>query len=156
MSGIAVRFGGTIDKIMGDSIMVFFGDPVSRGVQNDAISCVSMAIAMRKAMEKLQQRWQSAGIKEIPSLRMGINTGLCKVGNFGTEHHLNYTLLGRSVNLASRLESAACDEEILISLSTYELVKHSIDCTNRGEIAVKGFSKPVIAYSVIDMIKQEN
>jgi len=156
MSGIAVRFGGTIDKIMGDSIMVFFGDPVSRGVQNDAISCVSMAIAMRKAMKKLQQRWQSAGIKEIPSLRMGINTGLCKVGNFGTEHHLNYTLLGRSVNLASRLESAACDEEILISLSTYELVKHSIDCTNRGEIAVKGFSKPVIAYSVIDMIKQEN
>ena len=155
MSGIAVRFGGTIDKIMGDSIMVFFGDPVSRGVQHDAISCVSMAITMRKAMKKLQQRWQSDGIKEPPSLRMGINTGLCKVGNFGTEHHLNYTLLGRSVNLASRLESAAYDEEILISLSTYELVKHSINCTNRGEIPVKGFSKPVIAYSVFDMIKQE-
>ena len=87
---------------------------------------------------------------------MGINTRLCKVGNFGTEHRLNYTILGRLVNLASRLESAACDEEILMSLSTYELVKHSIDSTNRSEIPVKRFSKPVTAYSVIDMIKQEN
>ncbi len=107
MSKIAVRFGGTIDKIMGDSIMVFFGDPRSRGVKNDAVSCVSMALAMKKSMAELQSRWQLQGIETPPSIRIGINSGLCRVGNFGSAFYLNYTLLGRSVNLASRLETAA-------------------------------------------------
>jgi class 3 adenylate cyclase len=85
MSEIAFRFGGTVDKVIGDSIMVFFGDPESRGVQSDAVRCVSMAIAMRKAMQELQLRWQAEGIEQPTGLRMGINSGVCKVGNFGTE-----------------------------------------------------------------------
>ena len=151
MSEIAMRFGGTIDKIIGDSIMVFFGDPESRGIKNDALSCVSMALAMRKAMTKLKNRWQAVGIENPPSIRMGINSGLCKVGHFGTEHHLTYTLLGRSVNLASRLESAADNDEILISFSTYSLVKDIVNCVPKGQLAIKGFSQPIIAYSAVDL-----
>ena len=147
MSEIALRFGGTIDKIIGDSIMVFFGDPESRGIEKDALSCVSMALTMREAMTKIRQRWQAAGIENPPSIRMGINSGLCKVGHFGSEHHLTYTLLGQAVNLASRLEAAADNEEILISLSTYSLVKETVSCTPKGQLAIKGFSKPIIAYS---------
>ncbi len=103
MTEIVLRFGGPLDKIIGDSIMVFFGDPESRGIENDTLSCVSMALTMRTAMAKLKTRWRVTGIENPPSLRMGINTGLCKVGHFGTERLLTYTLLGRSVNLASRL-----------------------------------------------------
>ena len=151
MNEIAMRFGGTIDKIIGDSIMVFFGDPESRGIKNDALSCVSMALAMRKSMTKLKNRWQAVGIENPPSIRMGINSGLCKVGHFGTEHHLTYTLLGRSVNLASRLESAADNDEILISFSTYSLVKDIVNCIPKGQLAIKGFSQPIIAYSAVDL-----
>ena len=61
-----MRFGGTIDKIIGDSIMVFFGDPESRGINNDALSCVSMALATRKSMTKLKNRWQAVGIENQP------------------------------------------------------------------------------------------
>ena len=151
MNEIAMRFGGTIDKIIGDSIMVFFGDPESRGIKNDALSCVSMALAMRKSMTKLKNRWQAVGIENPPSIRMRINSGLCKVGHFGTEHHLTYTLLGRSVNLASRLESAADNDEILISFSTYSLVKDIVNCIPKGQLAIKGFSQPIIAYSAVDL-----
>ena len=153
MSEIAFRFGGTIDKVIGDSIMVFFGDPESRGVRSDAVTCVSMAIAMRKAMEDLQLRWHKEGIERPPALRMGINSGLCKVGNFGTENRLDYTLLGRAVNLASRLESSAESNEILLSEDTYGLVKDTIHCIHKGQISIKGFSEAVNVYSAIDLHK---
>ena len=153
MSEIAFRFGGTVDKVIGDSIMVFFGDPESRGVRSDAVRCVSMAIAMRKAMQELQLRWQAESIKHPKGLRMGINSGVCKVGNFGTENRLDYTLLGRAVNLASRLESAAQSNQILLSEDSYGLVKDAIHCEDQGQIAIKGFSEPVKVYSVVDLHK---
>lgn len=154
MSEIAFRFGGTIDKVIGDAIMVFFGDPESRGVRSDATTCVSMAIAMRNAMEDLQLRWLKEGIIERPlALRMGINSGLCKVGNFGTENRLDYTLLGLAVNLASRLESSAESNEILLSEDTHGLVKDTVHCIDKGQISIKGFSEAVNVYSAIDLHK---
>jgi len=153
MSEIAFRFGGTVDKVIGDSIMVFFGDPESRGVRSDAISCVSMALAMKKSMKELQARWAVEGIANPPALRMGINSGVCKVGNFGTENRLDYTLLGRAVNLASRLESSAQSHEILVSKDTYDLIKDAVKCTDKGQILVKGFAEPINVFSVIDLHK---
>ena len=153
MSEIAFRFGGTVDKVIGDSIMVFFGDPESRGVRSDAVRCVSMAIAMRKAMHELQLRWQAEGIEHPVGLRMGINSGVCKVGNFGTENRLDYTLLGRAVNLASRLESSADSNEILLSEDTYGLIGDSIHCIDKGQISIKGFAEPVKVYSAVDLHK---
>lgn len=153
MSEIAFRFGGTVDKVIGDSIMVFFGDPESRGVRSDAISCVSMALSMQRAMKELQARWRAEGIVNPPGLRMGINSGTCKVGNFGTENRLDYTLLGRAVNLASRLESAAKNNEILVSKDTYDLIKDAVHCSDKGQIQIKGFAEPINVFSVTDLHK---
>lgn len=153
MSQIALQHGGTIDKFIGDAIMVFFGDPTSNGAKADCMAAVSMAIAMKKHMKELQRRWASQGIETTMEIRMGLNTGFCAVGNFGTEDRLDYTLLGTEVNLASRLESAAEPGEILISHETYSLVKDQIMCRDKGDIQVKGYQQPVRVYSVVDFRK---
>lgn len=153
MSHIIHKYGGTIDKFIGDAIMVFYGDPASRGTKADCLACVSMAIEMKKHMRILQQRWMDQGIETPLEIRMGINTGYCTVGNFGTEQRLDYSILGTEVNLASRLESAAPAGEILVSHETYSLVKDSIYCEERGTVTVKGFSHPIRVYSVIDFRK---
>lgn len=153
MTKIVAHFGGTIDKFMGDAIMVLFGDSTSKGVKDDCLRGVHMAIAMKKRMKSLQQEWWSQGIKRPLQIRMGINTGYCTVGTFGTSTHLDYTVLGTHVNLASRLESAAAPDEILISHETWSLVKDSVLCRDKGEILVKGFSAPVKVYEVAGLRK---
>ncbi|RRV12880.1 adenylate cyclase [Stutzerimonas xanthomarina] len=150
MSKIALKYGGTIDKFVGDCVMVFFGDPSSQGAKKDAVAAVSMAIAMRKHMKVLRQQWRAQGITKPMEIRMGINTGYCTVGNFGADTRMDYTIIGREVNLASRLESAAEASEILISHETYSLIKDVIMCRDKGQIAVKGFSRPVQIYQVVD------
>ena len=151
MSKLALKYGGTIDKFVGDCVMVFFGDPNSLGAKQDALAAVSMAIAMRKHMKVLRQQWRAQGITKPLEIRMGINTGYCTVGNFGAETRMDYTIIGREVNLASRLESAAEIGEILISHETYSLVKDVIMCRDKGQIAVRGFTRPVQTYQVIDL-----
>lgn len=154
MSKIVTQHGGTIDKFMGDAIMVLFGDSNSQGVKADCVRCVSMAIAMKKKMRSLQLEWFNQGIKKPLQIRMGINTGYCTVGTFGTSSHLDYTVLGTQVNLASRLESAAEPDEILISHETWSLCKDVIMCRDKGEIQVKGFALPVKVYQVADFRKE--
>lgn len=150
MSRIALKYGGTIDKFVGDAIMVFFGDPDTKGTKKDAEACVSMAIEMRRHMKVLRQKWSSQGIKTPLEIRMGINTGYCTVGNFGAETRMDYTIIGKEVNLASRLENAADSGEILISYETYSLVKDTILCREKGQINAKGFSRPIPIYQVVD------
>ncbi len=151
MSRIALQHGGTIDKFIGDCVMVFFGDPETRGAKEDAESAVSMAIAMRKHMKVLRQQWRSKGITRPLEIRMGLSTGYCTVGNFGAENRMDYTIIGREVNLASRLESAAEAGEILIPHETYSLVKDLVMCRDKGQIKVKGFSRPVQIYQVVGL-----
>ena len=111
MSKIALEHGGTIDKYIGDAIMIFFGDPESLGEKEDAIACLKMAISMKKKLSKMRREWDVLGISSPLRVRMGINTGFCTVGNFGSDERLDYTIVGGSVNLASRLESAAGVDE---------------------------------------------
>lgn len=150
MSRIALKYGGTIDKFVGDAILIFFGDPASRGQKQDAIACVLMALEMRKKMKLLRQHWKREGISKPLQVRMGINTGYCTVGNFGAETRMDYTIIGREVNLASRLESVAQPGEILIAESTYNLVRDVIMCRDRGQINVKGFTKTVPIFEIVD------
>ena len=150
MSQIALKYGGTIDKFVGDSIMIFFGDPTSRGSKEDTTACVAMAIEMRKHMKVLRQKWKSQGIRTPLEIRMGISTGYCTVGNFGAENRMDYTIIGKEVNLASRLESMAEPGEILVSYETFSLIKEMIMCRDKGEIVVKGFARPVPIYSIVD------
>ncbi len=152
MSKIAQDYAATIDKYVGDAIVIFFGDPETRGVQEDAISCVEMAIAMRCRMDELRKIWRDRGIEDPLECRMGINTGYCTVGNFGSESRMDYTIIGAGVNLASRLETAAARSEILISYETYALVKRCVSCEQRAPINVKGINRPVATFQVIDLI----
>ncbi len=154
MSRIAMKYGGTIDKFVGDAILIFFGDPTSRGQKQDAVACVAMAIEMRKKMKIMRQKWGSYGTNKPLQIRMGVNTGYCTVGNFGAESRMDYTIIGKEVNLASRLESVAQPNEILISESTYSLIRDTIMCRDRGQINVKGFSKSVPIYDVVDHRKE--
>lgn len=151
MSRIALQYGGTIDKFIGDSVMVFFGDPVSRGAKQDAEAAVCMAIAMRKHMKVLRQQWRSQGITRPLEIRMGLSTGYCTVGNFGADMRMDYTIIGREVNLASRLESAAEAGEILIPHETWSLTKDLVMCRDKGHINVKGFTRPVQIYQVVGL-----
>ncbi len=106
MSRIALDHGATIDKYVGDAIVIFFGDPETKGVKEDALACVKMAIAMRKRMNDLQVIWRDLGIEKPLRVRMGIHTGFCTVGNFGSEDRMDYTIIGGAANIASRLEIA--------------------------------------------------
>jgi PAS domain S-box-containing protein len=158
MSEIALARGATIDKYIGDSILAFFGDPETRGVKEDAMACVNMAIAMQRRMGELQAEWRDRGLQKPFQLRIGINTGYCTVGNFGSEDRMDYTIIGSEVNLASRLQSHAELGGILLSHETYSLVKDRVFAEERTAIRAKGIAKPVRNYAVIapvdDLIAQ--
>jgi adenylate cyclase len=154
MSKIALEHGATIDKYVGDAVMAFFGDPETRGVKEDAVACVNMAVAMQKRIRQLQWEWRDAGLEKPFQLRIGINTGYCTVGNFGSEDRMDYTIIGNEVNLASRLQSHAELGGILISHDTYSLVKDVVLTEERDPIQAKGFSKPVRNYKVLDHYNQ--
>ena len=155
MTEIVFRFGGTLDKVIGDSIMVF-GDPSSRGAKKDAVACICMALAMKESMANLKKRWLEAGIKNPPSIRMGINTGNFRVGNFGTLTKLNYTVMGNTVNLASYLESIAEPNEILISENTYILVKDRFHLTKKDPENFQWLTKKLNLYAVDKFIPNIN
>ena len=148
MSKIALRWGGTIDKYIGDAIMIFFGDPASKGEKADAVNCVRMAMEMVDQLAEVRAIWKDKGLALPLNARMGIHTGICTVGNFGSEDRLDYTVIGNGVNLASRLESNAKPNSILISEDTYLHVRSEINCSKNNTIKVKGVSYPVQTYKV--------
>ncbi|MEO3431297.1 adenylate/guanylate cyclase domain-containing protein [Pelagibius sp. CAU 1746] len=153
MSRIALSHGATIDKYVGDAILLFFGDPESKGVKEDAVACVEMALTMRQRLAELSEIWRGAGIENPLQCRMGIHTGYCTVGNFGSEDRLDYTIIGSSVNTASRLESLATPGEILISYETYAHVCDRIRCEEYGQVEVKGLAYPIATFRVIDTLE---
>ncbi|MGI9570575.1 MAG: adenylate/guanylate cyclase domain-containing protein, partial [Desulfobulbia bacterium] len=155
MSNIALEHGATIDKFVGDAIVIFFGDPESKGVKEDALACVRMAIAMQRRMSELQETWRESGIEKPLQCRTGINTGFCTVGNFGSEDRMDYTIIGGGVNLASRLESAAEPGEILLSYETFAQVKDQIQCEEKDKIQVKGIAYPVATYRALETFDRQ-
>ncbi len=151
MSSIALEHGATIDKFIGDAIMLFFGDPETRGPRDDAVACVRMAIAMQQRMRDLQAEWRERGQEHVFQLRIGINTGFCTVGNFGSDDRVDYTIIGNEVNLASRLQTHADLGGILLAHETHALVKDDVITEETGTITVKGFAKPVKTYRVVGL-----
>ncbi|MBN2825769.1 MAG: PAS domain S-box protein [Campylobacterales bacterium] len=149
MVNIALQYGATIDKFMGDGVMIFFGDPQSQGEEEDALRCVLMAIDMRQKVKEMVPIWKSKGLNKPIEIRMGISTGEVTVGNFGGTHRLDYTIIGEHVNLASRLEGEAKPDTILISQPTYDLIKDKISTQPVGELMLKGIMQPVRTYEVI-------
>jgi len=145
MVDIVFKYEGTVDKYIGDGLMVFFGAPEPQ--QDHAVRCVKAAIEMQKKCRELKEKWTNEGLFPL-RIRIGINTGVVVVGNFGTPKKLSYTALGSDVNLANRLESNAPVEGIMISRRTYELVKDVIPTQPHEPIMVKGLDTPVEVYTV--------
>ena len=149
MAQTVLKHGGTLDKFIGDAVLVFFGDPESRGVKEDAVACVGMALEMKTVIEQLKGEWANAGISSQFEIRMGITSGYCNVGNFGSDERMDYTIIGNQVNLASRLESNASAGEILISQETHTLVQDAFRCIPMTPINAKGFPEPVPVFQVV-------
>ena len=148
MESIISKYNGTLDKYMGDAIMVFFGDPTTRSTQEDALSCVKMAMEMQNQIHDLSGECDEHGLDKAFQIRVGISTGYCTVGNFGSEEHMDYTIIGNPVNAASRLESAACPGETLISHNTWTLIKEYVEGEEMDAIVVKGLRDPLRVYRV--------
>ncbi|SCA55555.1 Adenylate cyclase (fragment) [Candidatus Terasakiella magnetica] len=148
MTTIALKHGATIDKFIGDAMLMFFGDPKSNGVIEDAKACVRMAIEMQQKMEDLKDMWLHKGFDKPFRMRVGINTGYCNVGNFGSDHRMDYTIIGGEVNLAARLEQASDSDGILLSSETHALVKDIVDAQEREPIQVKGIARDVRTFAV--------
>lgn len=156
MSSIAIKCGGTIDKFIGDAVMVFFGDPESEGEAEDALRAIEMALLMQQRIGELQGHWKKLGLPKPMMVRMGITSGYCTVGNFGSDKRLDYTALGRPVNLASRLEGLADPGSVLISDSTCNLVSEHVSCEPVGEVSPRGFSRPVEVFKVLEFRSAEH
>ena len=110
-----------------------------------------MAIAMQRRMQELQSEWLDMGLERPFELRIGINTGFCTVGNFGSAERMDYTIIGNEVNLAARLESLAEVGGILMAHETHALVKDRVLAEEGDTLTVKGFAKPVRTYSVVGL-----
>jgi class 3 adenylate cyclase len=146
MSAIAQRHGGTVDDLIGDAVLVLFGAPDFTDDRDQALRAVRMALEMQQAMGPLNQRWASAGIPEALAVRMGINTGVATVGNFGSAERTKYTALGKQVNIAARIQSKCEPGRVLLGHATWLLVRDEIVCIPKGEYELKGLRKAMPTY----------
>jgi adenylate cyclase len=148
MSEIAQTHGGTVDKFIGDAILIFFGDPETKGDAEDAKACLRMALDMQRRLIELNANWRRGGMEYPFRVRMGINTGYCNVGNFGSADRMHYTIIGAEANLAARLQAIAEPGQIVISFVTYSAVRDMLMVRELAPIQMKGISGEVTPYAV--------
>ncbi len=144
MVEIIHRHEGTLNKVMGDGLVIFFGDPVE--MEDHALRAVRMAVEMQKKVAELQKEWEGFGHKL--GVGIGINTGYMTVGSLGSDILKDYTVIGNQVNIAARVEAMAGPGQILITHRTYNQIKDAIEAKEFGEVRVKGFHLPVKVYEV--------
>lgn len=153
MSAIAAAHGATIDKFIGDAMVMFFGDPETRGERGDALQCVRMAVAMQRRMAALQQKWATRGFNKPFHMRVGIHTGFCNVGNFGSARRMDYTIIGGAVNLAARLQQMGDPDGIMLSYKTYALVSPEFAADEREPLHAKGFAREIRCFALRDVLE---
>ncbi|MGA7614045.1 MAG: adenylate/guanylate cyclase domain-containing protein [Thermoanaerobaculia bacterium] len=138
--------GGTLDKFIGDAVMAFFGAPLAQ--PDHATRAVRTGLMMQQLVGKWNEERISQGLPQV-NIRVGINSGPAVVGNVGTERRVDYTVLGTSVNIASRLESGVAKPgDLVISQNTYEQVGEKFDLVSLGEFPLKGLQQKMPVYRV--------
>ena len=154
MTEICLRYRGTIDKYMGDAIMAFWGAPIHD--ENHPYRACLASLVQLKVLKELQKQWKAEG-KPVLDIGIGLNTGNAIVGNMGSFHRMDYTVMGDTINLGSRLEGVnkVYKTHIIISEGTYKHVKDKVISRELDLIRVKGKSEPVRIYELID-IKNQN
>lgn len=155
MINIVGQFGGTVDKIMGDGLVVLFGAPVTLEASVGALRCVRMAAKMQECLTILNKQWRANGFAHAIKVRMGINTGLAVVGSFGSDDWANYTAIGGQMNIAARLQQMADPGKILLSHSTHALIADSVQVKRLGETSLKGPHYPIQVYQFEGFGKEE-
>jgi class 3 adenylate cyclase len=145
---VAFRYGGTIDKFIGDAIMVVFGAPRATGESDQAQRCVAMARDIQIAVAGLTDRLAAIEVAPL-QVRIGIGSGMATVGTFGAEHRADYTAVGAPVNRAARLEPLAPPGGILVDERTRELLNGVAQIEAFGDVTLKGFGSPQPAFRVI-------
>ena len=142
MSGSIFDQGGTLDKFIGDAIMAIYGAPID--LEDHPLRGCLSAFSMIDNLKKLNSKWENEGKNSI-SIGIGLNTGLVKVGNFGSQERFDYTVIGENVNLASRLEglTKSYGVDIVISAATHKSIKEKILCRPLDMVIVKGSKKPM-------------
>jgi adenylate cyclase len=148
MTDIILSYGGTVDKYEGDAIMAFYGAP--HHMDDHAVKACLASIDMKRRLRELQEEWTARG-EEPLSARMGMNTGIAVVGNMGSSTRMDYTAMGDSVNLASRLEGVNkhYSTHAMISESTYSKAKDYLEVRKLDRIRVVGKSEPVTIYELL-------
>ena len=137
---------GTVDKVNGDGIMAFFGDPIQ--LENSSINAVDCAQAMHDKLNALNEEWAARGLPTL-QIRVGIASGEVYCGNFGSEKYVEYTVIGPTVNLAARLEAKATVGTSMVCRRTYKAIREHHHCRLVTQIRLKGFEKPQSAYEVL-------
>ncbi|MFA4044270.1 MAG: hypothetical protein HZRFUVUK_001056 [Candidatus Fervidibacterota bacterium] len=155
MSDIVKRHGGFVDKFIGDEVMALFGAPLP--IEKHALSAVMAALEMRAVTEKLSRQWKERGEPEL-KVGIGVATGKASVGNFGAVDRFQYTALGDTVNLASRLQAMTKEvgATILVCERTAKEVEGVVELKPVGELKVKGFSEPVKAFEVVGIAQGDD
>jgi len=148
MVTIAERHGATINQIVGDGIMAFFGAPQATTDQDHALRAVRMALEMQQRLIELADIWRGRGVAKPFRARIGINTGYASVGDYGSEGRKLYSAIGIQTNLAARIQAHCEPGKVLIAHSTQALVHDEVHCTDRGELQFKGVHYPVRVYEV--------
>ena len=157
MCEIALKYGGTIDKFIGDSVMIFFGDPQSKGPEQDALACCKMGLEMLAFVEKNEELFKEQfNFPEKLEIRIGVHSGVCSVGNFGSDQRLDYTVIGRAVNVAARLEQAAPKNSMLFSNSTKSLLGDTFQVSDSIEVKAKGIDRPIIGYILTNQVSKRS
>lgn len=145
MVEIALKWGGTIDEIIGDALLIIFGAPLP--LEDHAIRAASCAIDMQLAMAKVNACLTQEGLPSI-SCGIGMNTGEVVVGNIGSEKRMKYSVVGSPVNLTARVESLTIGGQILASESTIKALGERARIDGKLRVNMKGFDKPVTIYEI--------
>ncbi len=139
-------YGGTLDKFIGDAVMAFFGAPIPQ--EDHADRAILAGLMMQERIDRWNEERATTGLPPV-RIRVGINSGPAVVGNVGTEKRVDYTVLGTSVNIASRLESGVAKPgQLVISQNTLDRVVGSFDTEPLGEFALKGLQQKMPVYAV--------
>jgi class 3 adenylate cyclase len=146
MTDIVFKHGGTLDKYVGDAIMVFFGDPIPQ--EDHAERAVRMGLEMLDRLRSLEHHWLKR-YAEVFEIGIGITTGWVTVGDIGSSTRTDYTVVGNQVNLASRLADQARAGQILVTESTMAAVDRFVDGKQVDEISLKGVSRPIKIYEIV-------
>jgi adenylate cyclase len=150
MTDVIIENSGTIDKLMGDSMMVLFGAPNTQ--EDDVERAIACAVGMQQAMSSFNEQNIAMGLPAL-FIGIGLNTGEVVAGSVGSQHHSEYTVIGDEVNLASRIEAQTLRGQILISENTYDLAREFVLVGKPNKVQVKGKRKPVSLFELMGTTK---